>query len=98
MKPEFSLILCLIVQVFSMIIMTMVLEIGSVPGAAISLALSGFSYGAVFVGGAILVNTISLTAPGWNAVPKFYFIVYLFNITPLAAGWRIPRLQPRGEY
>lgn len=87
MKPEFSLVLGLIVQFFSMIIMTMALEIGSVPGAALSLVLSGFSYGAVFVGGAILVNKIALTAPGWNAVSKFYFIVYLFNITPLAAGW-----------
>lgn len=87
MKPELSMVLGLIVQVLSMLIMRMALESGSVPSAAISLALSGFSYGAVFVGGAILVNKISLTAPGWNAVSKFYFIVYLFNIIPLAAGW-----------
>lgn len=70
-----------------MVIMTMALEDGSVLSAAISLALSGFSYGAVFVGGAILVNKMSLAAPDWHAVSKFYFIVYLFNATPLAAGW-----------
>ncbi|WP_230328898.1 MFS transporter [Serratia sp. YC16] len=87
LQPEFSLVLGLIAQVFSMVMMTMALESGSVAGAAVSLALSGFSYGAVFVGGAILVNKLSLAAPGWNAVSKFYFIVYLFNITPPAAGW-----------
>ncbi|PQQ37931.1 hypothetical protein C6H65_21520 [Photorhabdus luminescens] len=87
LKPEFSLVLGLIAQIFSMIIMTMALESGSVVSAAVSLTLSGFSYGTVFVGGAILVNKISLAAPGWNAVSKFYFIVYLFNITPPAAGW-----------
>ncbi|WP_265556995.1 MFS transporter [Serratia grimesii] len=87
LKPEFSLILGLIAQVFSMVIMTMALEDGSVLSAAISLALSGFSYGAVFVGGAILVNKMSLAAPDWHAVSKFYFIVYLFNATPLVAGW-----------
>lgn len=87
LKPEFTLVLGLIVQVFSMIMMTMALENGSAASAAVSLGLSGLSYGAVFVGGAILVNKISLAAPGWNAVSKFYFITYLFNITPPAAGW-----------
>lgn len=87
LKPEFSLVLGLIAQVFSMVMMTMALESSSVASAAVSLVLSGFSYGAVFVGGAILVNKLSLAAPGWNAVSKFYFIVYLFNIMPPAAGW-----------
>lgn len=63
MRPEFSLVLGLIVHVFSMLIMTMALERGSVT----SLALSGISYGALFVGGAILVNKMSLAAPGWRA-------------------------------
>lgn len=57
LKPEFSLVLGLIAQVFSMVMMTMALESGSVASAAVSLVLSGFSYGAVFVGGAILVNS-----------------------------------------
>ncbi|MFJ3264855.1 MFS transporter [Serratia liquefaciens] len=86
-KPEFCLILGLVTQVFSMVIMTIALENRSIVNAMFSLALSGFSYGAVFVGGAILVNKISLAIPGWNAVSKFYFIVYLFNVTPLLAGW-----------
>lgn len=86
-KPECCLILGLITQIFSMVIMSMALENSSIVYAMFSLTLSGFSYGAVFVGGAILVNKMSLAAPGWNAVSKFYFIVYLFNVTPLAAGW-----------
>jgi MFS family permease len=73
MRPEFSLVLGLIVYIYSMLIMTMALESGSVTSAAISLALSGFSYGAVFVGGAILVNKMSLVAPGWRI--KWVFLV-----------------------
>ncbi|MHC5308331.1 MFS transporter [Bartonella sp. LJL80] len=87
LKPEYSLISGLITQIFSMVIMAVSLEYASILGALISLVLSGISYGAVFIGGAILVNRISVTAPGWNAVPKFYFIIYLFNIVPPIAGW-----------
>ena len=87
LTPELSLLLGLVTQVFSMVVMTAAFESGSAVSAAVSLALSGFSYGAVFVGGAILVNKISLAAPEWNTVSKFYFIVYLFNITPPVAGW-----------
>lgn len=86
-KPEFSLILGLLTQIFSIVIMAIALKCSSLESAAIGLALSGFSYGAVFVGSAILVNKLSLAAPDWNAVSKFYFIVYLFNVTPLAVGW-----------
>lgn len=86
-KPELSLILGLLTYIFSIVIMVMTLKSSSRETATIGLALSGFSYGAVFVGSAILVNKISLAAPDWNAVSKFYFIVYLFNISPIAAGW-----------
>ncbi|MEX2941274.1 MFS transporter [Serratia fonticola] len=87
MKPEFSMILGLIVQITSMFIMLMALESRSVFNAVLSLMISGFSYGAVFIGGATLVNKISIVAPRWNAVSKFYSIIYLFNTTPLAVGW-----------
>ena len=92
MKPELTLLLGLLVQIFSMIVMSIAIYKNSLVCAIVSLAMSGFSYGAVFVGGAILINRLALQAPGWNMVSKFYFIVYLFNISPPAIGWLTDRI------
>ena len=73
-------------QVISILFFTWAISTHSLTGACAGLLVAGYSYGAIFVGSATLVNMISPASSHAKLISLFYVIAYIANWVPVLLG------------
>lgn len=73
-------------QVISIMLFTWAISTHSLTGACAGLLVAGYSYGAIFVGSATLVNMISPASSHAKLISLFYVIAYIANWVPVLLG------------
>lgn len=73
-------------QVISIMFFTWAISTHSLTGACAGLLVAGYSYGAIFVGSATLVNMISPASSHAKLISLFYVIAYIANWVPVLLG------------
>ena len=92
-SPELSLFYGGVSIFCAVLILFLSLFFGSVFLASIGLIIAGYSYGAVFVGCATLINIISPKMNHSKIVSKFYFIAYVANWVPVLLGMIVDHIS-----
>lgn len=90
-SARFSLITGCLTQAISIGIFALAIGFSSLPLACVALLMAGYSYGAIFVGSATLVNLISPRASHARLLSLFYVIAYIANWVPVALGVVVDR-------
>lgn len=73
-------------QVISIMFFSWAISTHSLTGACAGLLVAGYSYGAIFVGSATLVNMISPASSHAKLISLFYVIAYIANWVPVLLG------------
>lgn len=73
-------------QVISIMFFSWAISTHSLTGACAGLLVAGYSYGAIFMGSATLVNMISPASSHAKLISLFYVIAYIANWVPVLLG------------
>lgn len=93
MSPERSLFYGVVTIVGSIAILFASIALQSLFLACVGLIIAGYSYGAIFVGCATLINIISPQDRHAKIVSRFYLIAYVANWVPIFLGVLVDRIS-----
>ncbi|AQT65468.1 MFS transporter [Serratia marcescens] len=93
LNARHSLLFGCLAQVLAAVVFAVAIQWHSLWLAAAGLVVTGYAYGAIFVGSATLVNLISPPASHARLLSLFYVIAYIANWVPILLGIVVDRVD-----